>query len=269
MTHPSLSEVKSFFADMPSPSADTAAHASAAMEYLDRGEARIWDPVAEEVQEWGKRAILAYFANTPNKPIVHGCFEYFDKIEIKNLETLKDVRVAPGAIVRKGSFVSPGCILMPSFVNVGAFVGPGTMIDTWATVGSCAQVGANVHVSGGVGIGGVLEPAHARPVVIEEGVFLGSRCIVVEGVRVRRRAVLGAGVVLTASTPILDVRTSDVREWKQEVPENAIVIPGNRTKNFPGGTFQIPCALIIGERSQSTDLKTSLTQVLRDFSVSV
>ena len=221
------------------------------------------------VQDWVKKAILLFFPISPMEVMSAGPFQFHDKIPLKTLDQLKGVRVVPGAVARYGSHVSAGAILMPSFVNIGAFVGEGTMVDTWATVGSCAQIGARVHLSGGVGIGGVLEPPQAAPVIIEDDAFLGSRCIVVEGVRVSKGAVLGANVVLTASTRILDVSGPELKEYKGFIPEGAVVIPGTRAKQYPAGEFHIPAALIVGQRKLSTDKKTSLNEALRDFGVSV
>lgn len=198
-----------------------------------------------------------------------GPFEYYDKIKLKNNYAQLGVRVVPPAVARYGSYLAPGVIMMPSYVNIGAYVDAGTMVDTWATVGSCAQIGKNVHLSGGVGIGGVLEPVQAAPVIIEDGCFIGSRCIVVEGVRVGKEAVLGANVVLTLSTKIIDVTESTPIETKGFIPERSVVIPGSYTKKFPAGEFQVPCAIIIGKRKESTDLKTSLNQALREHNVAV
>jgi len=240
---------------------------------LDAGLVRVaeYDPSSEswKVNDWVKKAILLYFGLRPMEQIEVGPFSFHDKIPLKTLEQLNGVRAVPGAIVRYGSHVSSGAILMPSFVNIGAFVGEGTMVDTWATVGSCAQVGARVHLSGGVGIGGVLEPPQAAPVVIEDDAFLGSRSIVVEGVRVGAGAVLGANVVLTSSTRIIDVSKVEAKEYKGFVPPRSVVIPGSRLKTFPGGDYHVPVALIVGERKASTDQKTSLNEALRDFGVSV
>ncbi len=238
---------------------------------VDRGQLRVADPINGEwvVNEWIKKGILLYFAIQQMTQEKVGPFEYHDKIPLKPRETLAGVRALPGSVIRKGAFVEAGAILMPSFVNIGAFVGAGTMVDTWATVGSCAQVGRHVHLSGGVGIGGVLEPPQAVPVIIEDNVFVGSRAIVVEGVRVREGAVLGAGVVLTASTKIIDVSVPEAREYVGEVPPRSVVIPGTRPKRFPGGEYGVPCALIIGTRKKSTDEKTSLNDALRDFDVPV
>ena len=242
-----------------------------AMRRIDRGDVRVAEPAGDgwRVNTWAKHAILLYFRSRPMEKIEVAPFTWLDKIPLKQWDLAAGVRVVPPAVVRFGACVRPGAVLMPSYVNVGAFVDEGTMVDTWATVGSCAQIGKHVHLSGGVGIGGVLEPAQAAPVIIEDGCFLGSRAIVVEGVRVRRGAVLGAGVTLTASTSIVDVRGPKPVITKGEVPENVVVIPGSLPKTFAAGAFGVPCALIIGARSASTDLKTSLNQALRDFEVSV
>ena len=238
---------------------------------LDRGEIRVAEKRDGEwiVNEEAKAAILEYFKVRRVEPQELGLFEYRDKIPLKHGYEELGVRVVPPATVRQGAYIAPGAILMPSYVNIGAWVGSGTMVDTWATVGSCAQIGTDVHLSGGVGIGGVLEPLQANPVVVEDGAFIGSRCVVVEGVRVGAEAVLGANTVLTASTPIIDVRGSKPVELRGEVPPRAIVIPGTRKKKFPAGSYRIPCALIIGERSAATDRKTSLTDALREHAVSV
>jgi len=243
----------------------------ATLELLDRGELRVAQPDGDgwKVNDWAKKAILLSFGLRTMEVFESGPFTFHDKIPLKRLDSLRGVRVVPGAVVRHGAFVSPGAILMPSFVNIGAFVGEGTMVDTWATVGSCAQIGKHVHLSGGVGIGGVLEPPQAAPVVVEDHVFVGSRAIVVEGVRVGEGAVLGANVVLTASTKIIDVSGPTPREWSGSIPPRSVVIPGTRMKNFPAGEFGVPCALIIGQRKASTDLKTSLNEALRDFDVAV
>ncbi|MBI2604923.1 MAG: 2,3,4,5-tetrahydropyridine-2,6-dicarboxylate N-succinyltransferase [Deltaproteobacteria bacterium] len=251
------------------PAARLRRNAADVLWYLDRGMLRVWDPGTNTVNAWVREAILAYFRAAGAAAMSAGVFEYFDKLPVKPRASLKGVRVVPGAVARFGAFVEEGAILMPSFVNVGARVGKATMVDTWATVGSCAQVGAGVHLSGGVGIGGVLEPAQAAPVIIEDGAFLGSRAIVVEGVRVGREAVLGAGVVLTASTKIVDVRGKEPVVLKGAVPGRAVVIPGTIPKKFPAGEFGTPCALIIGTRTASTDLKTSLNEALRDHGVAV
>lgn len=241
----------------------------AALWYLNQGILRIWDPASETVNAALKIAVIEYFKSHGNEKIPSGCFEYWDKLPVKDLDSLSGVRVVPGAVARYGSFIEKGSILMPSFINVGAYVGAGTMVDTWATVGSCAYIGADVHLSGGVGIGGVLEPAQASPVVIESGAFIGSRVIVVEGVRVGEKAVLGAGVTLTASTKVVDVRGSEAKISKGFIPPFSVVIPGTLPKTFAAGEFGVPCALIIGTRSASTDLKTSLNDALREHQVAV
>lgn len=236
---------------------------------LDRGALRVAEPTADGwvVHAWVKRAILLYFRLTKSEPIEAGALRYLDKIPPKT--DLDGVRVVPPGCARYGSHLEKGVILMPGFVNIGAWVGAGTMVDTWATVGSCAQIGQGVHLSGGVGIGGVLEPPSAQPVVIEDGAFIGSRCVVVEGVQVGAEAVLGANVVLTASTPIIDVTGPEEVIHKGVVPPRAVVVPGTRAKTFPAGTYQLPCALIIGERTASTNRKTSLEAALRDLNVQV
>jgi 2,3,4,5-tetrahydropyridine-2-carboxylate N-succinyltransferase len=241
------------------------------MERLDRGELRVASkgPQGWQVHTWVKQAILLYFALAEMQVMELGPFEYYDKIPLKKNWKAAGVRVVPPGTARFSAFLEPGCVLMPGYVNVGARVGAGTMVDTWATVGSCAQIGAGVHLSGGVGIGGVLEPPAASPVIIEDGAFIGSRCVVVEGVVVEEEAVLGAGVVLTASTPIVDVTGSEPRVFKGRVPARAVVIPGSQPRQFPAGTYHVPCALLIGQRSPSTDRKTSLNQVLRQFNLQV
>ena len=238
---------------------------------LDAGTARIAEKQGDTwvVHAWLKEAILLYFALSPSELIEAGGVTFFDKVPPKRDLAKLGIRVVPPGVARYGSFLEPGVILMPGFVNIGARVGKGTMIDTWATVGSCAQVGANVHLSGGVGLGGVLEPPGARPVIIEDGCFIGSRCIVVEGVIVEAEAVLGANVVLTASTPIVDVSGREQLIMKGRVPPRSVVIPGTMPKTFPAGDYQVPCALIIGRRTESTDQKTSLNQALRSFDVPV
>lgn len=239
---------------------------------LDEGSLRVAEPTADgnwKVNEWVKKAVVLYFPIRKMETIEVGPFEFHDKMALKKNYKEKGVRVVPHAIARYGAYISKGVILMPSYVNIGAFVDEGTMVDTWATVGSCAQIGKNVHLSGGVGIGGVLEPLQAAPVVIEDGAFIGSRCIVVEGVRVGKEAVLGANVVLTKSTKIIDVTGSDPIETKGYVPERSVVIPGSYTKKFAAGEYQVPCALIIGKRKASTDLKTSLNDALRENEVAV
>ena len=241
------------------------------IEHLDKGRLRVAEPKGNDwqVNEWVKKAVVLYFPIQQMKTIEVGPFEFHDKMELKKDYEALGVRVVPHAVARYGAFLAKGVIMMPSYVNIGAFVDSGTMVDTWATVGSCAQIGKDVHLSGGVGIGGVLEPLQAAPVVIEDGCFIGSRCIVVEGVRVRKEAVLGANVVLTKSTKIIDVSGNTPIEYKGEVPERAVVIPGSYTKEFPAGKFNVPCALIIGQRKASTDLKTSLNNALREYDVAV
>lgn len=238
---------------------------------LDRGELRVAQKVdgAWQVNAWVKEAILLYFAIRPMETMEVGNLEFHDKVPVKRDLAKAGIRVVPPGIARYGSFLEAGAILMPGYVNIGAYVGAGTMVDTWATVGSCAQIGKGVHLSGGVGIGGVLEPPTASPVIIEDGAFIGSRCIVVEGVVVEEEAVLGANVVLTSSTPIVDVTGSEPVITKGRVPARSVVIPGTMPKEFPAGTFQVPCALIIGQRKESTDKKTSLNDVLRTFNVQV
>jgi 2,3,4,5-tetrahydropyridine-2-carboxylate N-succinyltransferase len=243
-----------------------------AMEWLDKGKLRVAEPTESgwKVNEWAKKAILLYFGIMEMRTInICDEIEFFDKIPLKKDYESQGVRAVPHAIARFGSFMEKGVVLMPSYVNLGAYVGEGTMVDTWATVGSCAQIGKHVHLSGGVGIGGVLEPPQAAPVIVEDGAFLGSRCIVVEGVKIGKEAVLGANVVLTASTKIIDITGEKPVEYKGYVPDRSVVIPGSIPKEFPAGTFQVPCALIIGKRTASTDLKTSLNNALRDFGVSV
>ena len=239
------------------------------IEALDRGEIRVAEQVDGEwrVNENAKMAILDYFRIREIETIELGPYEYRDKIPLKhNFEEL-GVRVVPPATARYGSFLSRGVVMMPSYVNIGAWVGPNTMIDTWATVGSCAQIGADVHLAGGVGIGGVLEPVQARPVIVEDGAFIGSRCILVEGVVVGERAVLAPNVSLTGSVPVIDVTGAEPVEHRGYVPPNAVVVPGTRPKEFPAGTYDLSCALIIGWRSAQTDLKTSLNDVLREYEI--
>jgi 2,3,4,5-tetrahydropyridine-2,6-dicarboxylate N-succinyltransferase len=238
---------------------------------LDEGTLRVAEKIEGnwQVNEWVKKAVVLYFPIQKMETLETGIFEYHDKIPLKRNYAAKGIRVVPNAVARHGAFIASGVILMPSYVNIGAYVDSGTMVDTWATVGSCAQIGKNVHLSGGVGIGGVLEPLQAAPVVIEDGVFIGSRCIVVEGVRVEEEAVLGANVVLTASTKIIDVTGSEPIEYKGFVPTRSVVIPGSYTKKFAAGDYQVPCALIIGQRKPSTDLKTSLNDALREYNVAV
>jgi len=236
---------------------------------LDRGEVRVAEPVGDEwqVNPDVQSAILDYFRLRQLEPREVGPFEYVDKIPLKSGYEHLGVRVVPPATARYGAFLSRGVVLMPSYVNIGAWVGPGTMVDTWATVGSGAQIGANVHLAGGVGIGGVLEPPGARPVIVEDGAFIGSRCIVVEGVRVGREAVLAPNVTLTASVPIIDVTGPQPVEHRGYVPPHSVVLPGTRPREFPAGTYHLACALIVGRRSESTDLKTSLNDALRDFGI--
>lgn len=251
--------------------AETAQAVRDTLERLDRGELRVAEKVdgAWRVNAWVKEAILLYFAISKMQVIEVGPFEFYDKIPLKRGLEKAGVRVVPPGTVRYGAFVERGAVVMPGYVNIGARVGAGTMVDTWATVGSCAQVGQNVHLSGGVGLGGVLEPPGASPVIIEDGAFVGSRCIVVEGVVVEQEAVLGANVVLTASTQIIDVTGPEEKILKGRVPARSVVIPGMRPKSFPAGTYDVPCALIIGQRKASTDQKTSLNAALRDFGVAV
>lgn len=239
---------------------------------LNHGAVRVAEPTAGgewQVNEWIKKAILLYFISQPMQAQKVGIFHYHDKIPLKTDFATTGVRVVPPATVRYGAYIAPGAILMPSYINVGAYVGERTMVDTWATIGSCAQIGSDVHLSGGVGIGGVLEPPQAAPVIIGDGAFIGSRCIVVEGARVGERAVLGAGVIITGSSKVIDVTGSQPREYRGLVPANSVVIPGSYTKSFPAGDFQVPCALIIGQRKASTDLKTSLNEALRENNVAV
>jgi len=238
---------------------------------LDEGTLRVAEPMKNgwQVNEWVKKAVVLYFPIQQMKTYEVGIFEYHDKIPLKKNYEAKGIRVVPHAVARHGAYISKGTILMPSYVNIGAYVDEGTMVDTWATVGSCAQIGKNVHLSGGVGIGGVLEPLQAAPVIIEDGAFIGSRCIVVEGVRVEKEAVLGANVVLTMSTKIIDVTGDTPIESKGLVPARSVVIPGSYTKMFAAGEFQVPCALIIGKRKESTNKKTSLNDALREYDVAV
>lgn len=238
---------------------------------LDTGAIRVAEPDGDDwiVNEWIKKAVIMYFPLMKMQTIEVGPFEFHDKIKLKTNYEKLGVRVVPHAIARYGSFINKGVILMPSYVNIGARVDSGTMVDTWATVGSCAQIGKNVHLSGGVGIGGVLEPVQAAPVIIEDDAFIGSRCIVVEGIRVGKEAVLGANVVLTASSKIIDVTGAEPVETKGYVPERSVVIPGSYTKKFTAGEYQVPCALIIGKRKESTDKKTSLNEALRENDVAI
>ena len=241
------------------------------IEDLDRGDKRVAEPTEEGwvVNEWIKKAVILYFPIQKMQTIEVGPFEFHYKIRLKDGYAKKGVRVVPHAIARYGAYVSKGVVMMPSYVNIGAYVDEGTMVDTWATVGSCAQIGKNVHLSGGVGIGGVLEPVQAAPVIVEDGAFIGSRCIIVEGVRIGKEAVLGANVTLTGSSKIIDVTGPEPVEYKGYVPERSVVIPGSYTKKFPAGEFNVPAALIIGQRKESTDKKTSLNDALRENNVAV
>ncbi len=245
---------------------------------LDIGELRVAEPIADkdrtdkllwQVNEWIKKAVILYFPI--QEMVVHetGIFEFYDKIPLKKNYKELGVRVVPHAIARYGSYIEKGVILLPSYVNIGAYIGSGTMVDTWATVGSCAQIGTNVHLSGGVGIGGVLEPVQASPVIVEDNCFIGSRSILVEGVRIEREAVLGANVVITQSTRVIDVTSSTPKEYKGYVPSRSVVIPGTHEKEFPAGKYQVSCALIIGKRKASTNMKTSLNDALREFGLQV
>ena len=253
------------------------AHAAAVervIALLDRGELRVASPPSEEGGEWTthawvKQAILLYFGVRGMETMNVGPFEFHDKIPLKKDLAAQNVRVVPPGVIRYGAFCEPGVIVMPGYVNIGARVGAGTMVDTWATVGSCAQIGKDCHLSGGVGIGGVLEPPGARPVIVEDGAFIGSRVVIVEGVRVGKEAVIGTGVVLTSTTAILDVSGSEVVEHRGRIPARSVVIPGMRTKKFSAGEFGVPCALIIGKRTANTDRKVSLNDALRDFAVPV
>ncbi|TQO37271.1 2,3,4,5-tetrahydropyridine-2-carboxylate N-succinyltransferase [Arenibacter algicola] len=241
------------------------------IDLLDNGKLRCAEPTTDgwQINEWVKKAVVLYFPIQKMETLEAGIFEYHDKMPLKRGYAEKGIRVVPNAVARHGSYISAGTILMPSYVNIGAYVDEGTMVDTWATVGSCAQIGKNVHLSGGVGIGGVLEPLQASPVIIEDNAFIGSRCIVVEGVRVEKEAVLGANVVLTGSTKIIDVTGDKPVERKGLVPTRSVVIPGSYTKKFPAGDYQVPCALIIGTRKESTNKKTSLNDALREYDVAV
>jgi 2,3,4,5-tetrahydropyridine-2-carboxylate N-succinyltransferase len=240
-----------------------------AVQLLDQGEVRVAERRDGQwiVNEWTKKAILLYFRLRKVEPLEVGGLHFLDKIPVKNDYAERGVRVVPPGVARYGSFLADGVVLMPGFVNIGAWVGPRTMIDTWATVGSCAQVGADVHLSGGVGIGGVLEPPQARPVIVEDGAFVGSRATIVEGVVVGERAVIAPQVVLSASVPIIDVTGPEPVEHRGYVPPGSVVLPGTRPKEYPAGTFDLPCALVVGQRSRSTDLKTSLNEVLREFEI--
>ena len=250
---------------------DTQSAIRTVVELLDEGKLRVAEKTQGSwvVYEWVKKAVILYFPIQKMKTIELGPFEFHDKIPLKKDYASKGVRVVPHAIARHGAYIEKGVIMMPSYVNIGAWVGSGTMVDTWATVGSCAQIGRNVHLSGGVGIGGVLEPPQASPTIVEDNCFIGSRCIVVEGVRIMKEAVLGANVVLTQSTRIIDVSGPEEQIYRGEVPPRSVVIPGSYTKSFPSGNYQVNCALIIGKRKESTDKKVSLNEALRDYSVSV
>lgn len=239
------------------------------IEELDKGRLRVAEPAGEDwvVNEWVKKAVILYFPIRKMETMTAGPLEFHDKIPLKHDYAGQGVRVVPQAVARYGAYLAPGVIMMPSYVNIGAYVDEGTMIDTWATVGSCAQIGRNVHLSGGVGIGGVLEPVQAAPVIIEDHAFIGSRCIVVEGARIGREAVLGAGTVITGSTRVLDVSGSELLEYRGYVPPRSVVIPGTYPKKFPAGEYQVPCALIIGQRKASTDLKTALNEALREYNI--
>jgi 2,3,4,5-tetrahydropyridine-2,6-dicarboxylate N-succinyltransferase len=239
---------------------------------LDAGKIRVASPKSEgswEVHNWIKKAVILYFPIQKMQTIEVGPFEFHDKMALKTNYAAQGVRVVPHAVARYGAYLASGVVMMPSYVNIGAYVDSGTMVDTWATVGSCAQIGKNVHLSGGVGIGGVLEPVQAAPVIVEDGAFIGSRAIVVEGVRIGKEAVIGAGVTLTASSKIIDVTGATPKEYKGYVPPRSVVIPGTLPKQFPSGMYQVPCALIIGQRKASTDLKTSLNDALRENNVAV
>ncbi len=241
------------------------------VEQLDKGELRVAEPTTDgwQVNDWVKKAVIMYFPLAQMETIEVGPFEFHDKIPLKKGYAAQGVRVVPHAIARYGSFLEKGVIMMPSYVNIGAYVSSGTMVDTWATVGSCAQIGKDVHLSGGVGIGGVLEPVQAAPVIIEDGAFIGSRSIIVEGVRVGKEAVIGANVCITASTKVIDVTQEEPKIYKGYVPERSVVIPGTYPKDFKAGQYHVPCAMIIGQRKESTDKKTSLNDALRDNEVAV
>ncbi len=241
------------------------------IEKLDKGDLRCAEPTANgwQVNEWVKKAVILYFPTRKMETLEAGPLEFHDKIPLKKNYKELGIRVVPHAVARRGAYISAGVIMMPSYVNIGAYVDEGTMVDTWATVGSCAQIGKNVHLSGGVGIGGVLEPVQAAPVIIEDNCFIGSRCIVVEGIRVETEAVLGANVVLTASTKIIDVTGDEPKQIDGYIPSRSVVIPGSYAKQFPAGEFNVPCALIIGKRKESTNKKTSLNDALREYGVSV
>jgi len=252
-------------------SADVQSNINEVIELLDKGVLRTAEPIENgwQVNEWVKKAVILYFPIRKMETIEVGPFEFHDKMALKTNYAELGVRVVPHAVARYGAFIARDVVMMPSYVNIGAYVGNGTMVDTWATVGSCAQIGKHVHLSGGVGIGGVLEPIQAAPVIIEDNCFIGSRCIVVEGVHLEKEVVLGANVVLTKSTKIIDVTGEEPVEYDGFVPARSVVIPGTRTKKFPAGEYQVPCALIIGKRKASTDLKTSLNDALREYDVAV
>lgn len=244
------------------------------IDQLDRGQLRVAEPVEGgegrwQVNDWVKKAVILYFPLQQMQTQEVGIFEFHDKMQLKTNYAQQQVRVVPPAVARYGAYLAPGVIMMPSYVNIGAYVGAGTMVDTWATVGSCAQVGAHVHLSGGVGLGGVLEPVQAAPVIVEDGAFIGSRCILVEGCHIGKEAVIGAGVTITSSTRIIDVTGPEPTEYRGYVPPRSVVIPGSLPKQFPAGEYQVPCALIIGQRKPSTDLKTSLNDALREHNVAV
>ncbi len=242
-----------------------------AIDMLDKGLLRVAEPAGDDwqVNEWVKKAVLMYFPLQQMRTMYAGELEFHDKMDLKHNYASLGVRVVPHGVARYGAYIAPGVVMMPSYVNIGAYVDEGTMVDTWATVGSCAQVGKRVHLSGGVGLGGVLEPVQASPVIVEDDCFIGSRCIVVEGARIGRQAVLGANVVITGSTKVIDVSGPSPVEYKGYVPPRSVVIPGTYQKQFPAGEYGVPCALIIGQRKESTDLKTSLNSALRDFGVAV
>ena len=241
------------------------------IELLDKGELRVAQPGDDGwiVNQWIKKAVILYFPTRKMETIEAGPLEFHDKIPLKKNYASLGIRVVPHALARYGSYLAPGVIMMPSYVNIGARVGEGTMVDTWATVGSCAQIGRNVHLSGGVGIGGVLEPVQASPVIVEDNCFIGSRCIIVEGAHIGSEAVVGANVVITKSTKIIDVTSEEKREYRGYVPPRSVVIPGSYMKKYPAGDFAVPCALIIGSRKESTDLKTSLNNALREYDLAV
>lgn len=240
------------------------------IEDLDKGKLRVAEPVNDgwQVNEWIKKAVILYFPTRKMETLKAGPLEFYDKIKLKTGYEQLGIRVVPHAVARYGAYISRGVVMMPSYINIGAYVDAGTMVDTWATVGSCAQVGKNVHISGGVGIGGVLEPVQAAPVIIEDNAFIGSRCILVEGVHIGKEAVLGANVTLTASTKIIDVTGNEPKQYQGYIPPRSVVIPGSLPKKFNAGTYNVPCALIIGERKESTDKKTSLNSALREYNVS-